>query len=91
MVFALCGCQCAEKNKETADSALSELKIGDSQIRPFFTKIYGQPMRQKIWQMMDFNGHRCIGKAILALFEQAYQLADQKMYKDKVASKANRT
>ena len=24
-------------------------------------------------------------------FEQAYQLADQKMYKDKVASKANRT
>ena len=40
---------------------------------------------------MDFNGHRCIGKAILALFEQVYQLADQKMYKDKVASKANRT
>ena len=38
MVFALCGCQYAEENKETADSALPELKIGDSRIRPFFYK-----------------------------------------------------
>ena len=38
MVFALCGCQYAEKSKETADSALPELKIGDSRIRPFFYK-----------------------------------------------------
>ena len=38
MVCTLCACQSAEHGKETADTALPELKIGDSRIRPFFYK-----------------------------------------------------
>ena len=38
MLCTLCACQYAENDKKTADTALPELKIGDSRIRPFFYK-----------------------------------------------------
>lgn len=38
MLGTLCACQSAERDNETADTALPELKIGDSRIRPFFYK-----------------------------------------------------
>ncbi len=38
MLCILCACQSVEHDKETADTALPELKIGDSRIRPFFYK-----------------------------------------------------
>lgn len=90
--------------KETVPQNCTPIRVGGDEFVILCAKYSGEQaqeliekIRQKLVQNSDDILQISVSFGVQTIeddglsFEQAYQLADQKMYKDKVASKANRT